>query len=152
MATAFLCPDCGSTLIDSSVSGSMCLRCFLENGVAAKGADGREAPLAGRKFGRFQVLEKIGEGGMAEVYLAEDEKLERKVALKFLSEVAQRDAVIHARFARETKAAAALDHPFIGKIYDTGRQTAKPISRWRTSTVKRCGNGSPAAPSPSMTQ
>jgi serine/threonine protein kinase len=57
-------------------------------------------------------LEKIGEGGMDQVYLAEDTSLERKVALKFLPLGLQTNPVAHKRFIREAKSAAAIDHPF----------------------------------------
>ncbi len=121
MATLLQCPECGSALVDTDEGGPLCLRCFIDGGIGEEtGAHARDTPLVGRKFGRFHVIRKIGEGGMGEVYLAEDEKLERKVALKFLSEAAQRDSANRTRFDREAKAAAALDHPFIGKIYDTG--------------------------------
>src|SRR5437867_4389972 len=74
----------------------------------------------GTKLGRYEIRAKIGEGGMGEVYLAEDTKLDRKVALKILpAEVAShRDRM--ERFVREAKAAAALNHPNIAHIYEIG--------------------------------
>src|SRR2546428_6800625 len=73
---------------------------------------------SGAKLGRYEIRSKIGEGGMGEVYLAEDTKLDRKVALKILpAEVAShRDRM--ERFVREAKAAAALNHPNIGHVYE----------------------------------
>ena len=56
------------------------------------------------------MLEKIGEGGMGQVYLAEDTRLDRKVALKFLPHYLQQDEVAQKRFVREGKSAAAIDH------------------------------------------
>src|ERR1051326_58715 len=75
---------------------------------------------AGTKLGRYEIRAKIGEGGMGEVYLAEDTKLDRKVALKILpAEVAShRDRMD--RFIREAKSAAALNHPNIAHIYEIG--------------------------------
>jgi eukaryotic-like serine/threonine-protein kinase len=72
----------------------------------------------GSKLGRYEIRSKIGEGGMGEVYLARDLKLERKVALKFLpADVAShRDRMD--RFIREAKAAAALNHPNIAHVYE----------------------------------
>src|SRR5438128_5585483 len=74
----------------------------------------------GTKLGRYEIRSQIGAGGMGEVYLAEDTKLDRKVALKILpAEVAShRDRM--ERFVREAKAAAALNHPNIAHIYEIG--------------------------------
>src|SRR6266852_3189905 len=75
---------------------------------------------AGTKLGRYEIRAKIGEGGMGEVYLAEDTQLHRKVALKILpTEVAaNRDRM--RRFNQEATAAAALNHPNIAHIYEIG--------------------------------
>src|SRR6059058_4395168 len=74
----------------------------------------------GTKLGRYEIRSKIGEGGMGEVYLAEDTQLHRKVALKILpAEVsANRDRM--RRFEQEATAAAALNHPNIAHIYEIG--------------------------------
>jgi len=69
---------------------------------------------------QYQILSLLGKGGMGEVYLAQDTSLNRKVAIKLLPESVQRDPVAKARFLREARAAAALDHPFICKIYEAG--------------------------------
>ena len=69
---------------------------------------------------RYRVLGRIGQGGMGEVFLAEDRELERRVALKFLAPALREDAAAMARLKREAKAAAALDHPYVCKVYDMG--------------------------------
>src|SRR5438067_11114662 len=75
---------------------------------------------AGTKLGRYEIRAKIGEGGMGEVYLAQDTKLDRKVALKILpSEVASNHDRME-RFIREAKSAAALSHPNIAQIFGIG--------------------------------
>src|SRR5687768_8530271 len=75
---------------------------------------------AGIKLGRYEIRSLIGVGGMGEVYLSEDTKLERKVALKILpSEVAENQDRMR-RFTQEAKAAAALNHPNIAHIYEIG--------------------------------
>src|SRR2546426_5721907 len=73
---------------------------------------------AGTKLGRYEIRSKIGEGGMGEVYLAEDTKLDRKVALKILPAGVASNHERMARFVREAKAAAALNHPNIAHVYE----------------------------------
>jgi serine/threonine protein kinase len=77
-------------------------------------------PEPGDKVKHYEILEPIGKGGMGEVYLAQDSILDRRVAIKFLPESMQKDSGARIRLLREAKAAAALDHPFICKIYETG--------------------------------
>src|SRR5205807_5105168 len=76
--------------------------------------------IAGTKLGRYEIRSKIGEGGMGEVYLAEDTQLHRKVALKILpADVAANNDRMR-RFKQEATAAAALNHPNIAHIYEIG--------------------------------
>jgi eukaryotic-like serine/threonine-protein kinase len=78
--------------------------------------------LIGKLFdGRYRIERKLGSGGMAEVYLAEDEELGRKVALKILNERHARDEQFVERFKREARNAASLSHPHIVRIYDRGQ-------------------------------
>src|SRR5713226_4468277 len=73
---------------------------------------------AGTKLGRYEIRSKIGEGGMGEVYLAQDTKLDRKVALKILPADVASDRGRMNRFVQEAKAASALNHPNIITIYE----------------------------------
>ena len=70
--------------------------------------------------GRYRILRKLGSGGMANVYLAEDEELGRRVAIKILNERYAGDDLFIERFRREAKSAASLSHPNIVSIYDRG--------------------------------
>ena len=73
-----------------------------------------------RTLGPYEVVAKLGEGGMGEVYLAEDTRLHRRVALKVLPAEARGDARSRTRLLREAQAAAGLDHPNICAVYDIG--------------------------------
>jgi serine/threonine-protein kinase len=74
--------------------------------------------MIGQKIAHFNILQKLGEGGMGIVYLAQDLKLERKVAIKFLPPHLSNDKNTIERFEREAIAAATLNHPNIVTIYE----------------------------------
>jgi len=77
--------------------------------------------------GYYRIIEKIGAGGMGEVYLAEDTKLNRKVALKFLPPHLCQDEDCRRRFTREAQAAAKLDHPNIVAVHEVGEFQGRPF-------------------------
>ncbi|MFH1373888.1 MAG: FlgO family outer membrane protein [bacterium] len=81
----------------------------------------------GTMVSHYRIIEKIGAGGMGEVYLSEDTKLKRQVALKFLPPQFAADKEFKARFTREAQAAAALKHPNIVTIYDVSEFQGRPF-------------------------
>ena len=119
-----LCSECGTELSSRELSRGLCPGCLLSLGLGLSvKAEIAEQPqpfpdMIGASVSRYLILEQIGRGGMGEVFLAQDASLGRRVALKFLPGEFQQHPTARLRFLREAKAAAALDHPYICKIYE----------------------------------
>jgi TolB-like protein/Flp pilus assembly protein TadD/predicted Ser/Thr protein kinase len=131
-------PEERAAFIKEACGGDDSLRCEVE---ALLGADGEaggliETPayagvarlilggdtqsLVGKSIGHFQIISLVGKGGMGEVYLARDTRLDRTVALKILPQEMSVDAERMRRFVREAKAASALNHSNVAHIYEIG--------------------------------
>src|SRR5215472_10392143 len=76
--------------------------------------------MIGKTVGHYQITAKLGAGGMGEVFLAEDKRLERKAAIKFLPAEVAADPERRQRFLNEARAASALNHPHVCVVYDVG--------------------------------
>jgi len=75
--------------------------------------------------GRYQLGAMIGTGGMADVYIAQDQRLSREVAVKILRSDLAKDSTFVARFRKEARAAAGLNHPGIVAVYDSGEEPGR---------------------------
>ena len=105
---------------------------FLEKPASSKFEDpaeptqtSRSVDLTGMTLSHYEIQKKLGEGGMGQVFLAQDRSLDRRVALKLLTAKLEGDETAKKRFLREAKSAAALDHPYICKIYEIGEAEGK---------------------------
>ncbi len=131
----FLNESCGTDAdlrreVESLLSVEDTFNSFIELSPAALAAEmlaekEKQNDLTDTQIGRYKIIKLLGAGGMGEVYLAEDTKLDRKVAVKFLNEEWSLDVNKLKRFVQEAKAASALNHPNIITVYEIGEEAGK---------------------------
>ena len=99
-------------------------------------------PVVGMRFGRYELLDKLGAGGMGEVYRARDLDLGRDVAVKFLPEPFAAIPDRLGRFAQEARAASSLNHPNIVTIHEIGETAGLPFTVMELVEGGRCAASS----------
>src|SRR5216684_6964037 len=124
------CPQCGAALGSDDPAG-LCPKCLIQGALGSSGTDEFRTETVGpatavardEDFGRYRIIQPLGEGGMGTVYLAEQlEPIRRRVALKVVK-LGMDTAQVLARFNNERQALAVMDHPNIAQIFDAGATT-----------------------------
>jgi eukaryotic-like serine/threonine-protein kinase len=124
------CPQCGAELGTDDPAG-LCPQCLIQGALGSVGADEFRTETVGAAtgvardtdFGRYRIIQPLGEGGMGTVYLAEQrEPIRRRVALKVVK-LGMDTGQVLARFDNERQAIAMMDHPNIAHIFDAGATT-----------------------------
>src|SRR5438552_4123303 len=119
-----LCGEVESLLALQSKAENFIEEPHLEIAAKAVAADS-SASVIGKQINNYQILSLLGQGGMGEVYLAQDTRLGRKVAIKFLPECLAADERARKRLVREAQAAAKLEHPNICAIHEVGEENGR---------------------------
>ena len=96
--------------------------------------------MIGKRFGSYSILEKLGQGGMGEVYKAEDTRLKRLVAIKVIRHDKTSIDQGKIRFLQEARAASALNHPNIVQIHEMNSQEGEDFIVWNMCAGRRLRN------------
>jgi len=124
MSQVSQCSRCGGSMPPGTALGDNCPGCLLELGLRDTISTTALSIAPGQQLGSYEILSLLGKGGMGEVYRARDNKLNREVAIKLLSQQFSNDKERVARFHREAQSIAALNHPNIAAIYELSEANA----------------------------
>jgi uncharacterized RDD family membrane protein YckC/tRNA A-37 threonylcarbamoyl transferase component Bud32 len=131
MNTIKICPGCGTPLPQDAPAG-LCPKCLLATDpsrtrvVSEAELSNRRVPVPGQEFGHYRIVRLLGQGGMGEVYEAEDVHSGRRVALKVMSHALATDAD-RKRFLREGRLAAAVNHPNVVYVHGSEEIDSAPV-------------------------
>jgi TonB family protein len=142
-----VCPSCGASASSDTLADGLCAACLLDHALLDALEGDRQGSsedfVSGATFAGLRIVRLLGAGGMASVYEAYDDRLDRLIALKVLSPALLHDATFAQRFAQEARLVARIAHPHIVPVYASGIANGVP---WMTMRLLTGGTVGPQQP------